>query len=223
MAGTFLADVPARDFAVEQIVDATAELFEHYASWTLASLIEQANRLFEDDPPLCRALPMYVRYGVDSMLAVELLTRGVRSRALAVALSRAAAAEETEATAVAEWLGDMSIAEWRDRFDTTAGDVVDLLELTRSGRAGIVRDLLEIGRAGIEEPTAPGERPVEIRGLGTADRPGPLGIFGPGTDEQAGVVPPRYHADVQALLETGVVAGVTLGPDGLRFSADAET
>jgi hypothetical protein len=223
MSSTYLADVPARDFAVEQIVDATAELFEHYASWTLASVIEQANRLLEGEPPFCRALPMYVRYGVDSTLAVELLTRGVRSRALAVAVSAAAVAAEIEATAVADWLGDMSIAAWRDRFDATAGDVVDLLELTRSGRAGVVRELLENGEARIEEPTAPEERPVEIRALGAVGLPGPLGVFRRGTDDQAGVVPPRYHADVQALLETGVVASVTLGEDGLRFSADAET
>jgi hypothetical protein len=81
----------------------------------------------------------------------------------------AATAEGIEGTAIGDWLGGMSIAVWRDRFDATAGDVVDLLELTRSGRAGVVRDLLESGEARIEEPTTQAEVAVEIRSLALPD------------------------------------------------------
>ena len=120
------------------------------------------------------------------------------------------ATRATEAGADTEqlraWLGDMSIAEWRDRFDATPADILDLLEYTRARRGGLMRALLEEGEATIDvlvdapfaesRPTSIDEEPGE--------RPTAYVIRDAETRETLGRVPTRVHADVDALLRTGL-------------------
>jgi len=220
MADYFLTDVTSRDFAVEQVVDATAEHFEHYLAWTLGAVIDQANRVLNEEPLLCPSLSLYVRYGVSSMLAVELLTRGVRSRALAVVIASAAGLDGVAAPHLTAWLGKLSIPEWRDRFGATPGDVVDLLQLIRSGRASAVRELLEDEAASFEAPTSAQQMEVDVRSLDSVGLAGPLGVFRAGSEARLGVVPSPLHADVQALLDTGMVSRITIDSQGLHFAAE---
>ena len=131
LADDFLDEVPAPDWRIEQMVDAVTQHFEHFLAWMTGVLLHEVNDLLAADDGeefLCPPLPLFVRYGVDTVQALELLTAGLRSREFANVVGEAARREGIEHGELREWLRTMSVVEWRARFEASAGDVVDLLE-----------------------------------------------------------------------------------------------
>ena len=111
------------------------------------------------------------------------------------------------------------LREWRERFEASASEVIDLLDFTRSRRGSMLRPLLETGETScplrLEEPQP--ESILELSGLTLGpvhDGPAPhaLGVFA-GT-QLLGVVPPTFHSDVAAVLDTGLEVTPSLQPDG---------
>jgi hypothetical protein len=224
MADQLLADVGAADYRIEQMVDAVTEHFEHFLSWTLGVTLNRVNEILESEDAtarLCPDLPLFVRYGVASSFGLELAMAGVRSRRLRQAIADQAAAAEVEG--LEDWLAEMSVADWRDRFEASAADLRDLLEYTRAAPAdSFLPDLFERGQAsvpvqvraeGADEPT------LEIRAFADEESPSRLGVFGEG-DEPVAIIPPRSHADIQALLDTGLELGVRMQDEGLLVEVD---
>ncbi|MGH3083983.1 MAG: hypothetical protein ACRDNP_07965, partial [Gaiellaceae bacterium] len=241
------------DWRVEHVVDAVAQHFEHFLAWTIGVVIELVNqRLAEASiaAPLCEALPSYVRYGVDSPLALRLVVSGVRSRRLAHVIAAATAAEEVEGDSLRQWLGSMEIAELRRRFTASSSELLDLLEFARTPRASVLRDLLEQGRSVIEvhlidrtdeaeittspdedhaaaEGTtvreAEGEIPVDLRPVVGEERPPRLGVFSAETDDLVALVPTPSYGDVQSILDTGVPTTGTLRGETLELVLAPET
>ncbi|HEU0130115.1 MAG TPA: DEAD/DEAH box helicase [Mycobacteriales bacterium] len=86
LADAHLGAVPDPAFRLEQTVDGISEGVQHYLSWTVGLVVSHANDIL-----LSRLSPMqlypstaaHLRYGVDTPLAIELLVRDVKSRALA--------------------------------------------------------------------------------------------------------------------------------------------
>ena len=148
LADRFLAAVPDRAWRIEQMVIAITEMFEHFLAWTLGVLVELVNeRLSELDAAvrLCPELPACVRYGVDSPEALDLLGAGVRSRRLAHVVAQSCREEGRPLSELRGWLGSMSVAQWRERFEASSSEILDLLEVARVRRGNILRPLLEEG------------------------------------------------------------------------------
>jgi superfamily II DNA/RNA helicase len=253
LAETFLSEVSEQDWRVEQVVDAVAQHFEHFLAWTLGVVIELVNeRLAEASiaAPLCEPLPSYVRYGVDSPLALRLVVSGVRSRRLAHVIAAAAAAEQVEGDSLRQWLGSMEIADLRRRFSASSSELLDLLEFARTPRASVLRDLLEQGRSVIEVhlvkrtaeaeittsaeedhavPEAAttgedeGEIPVDLRQVVGEERPPRLGVFSAETYELIALVPTPSYGDVESILDTGVPTTGTLRGETLELVLASET
>jgi hypothetical protein len=206
LANDFLAEVPAADFRIEQLVDAVTQHFEHFLAWTLGALLTLANEQLaaRDEQLICPALPLFVRYGVDTLQALELLTRGVRSRELANAVGQEAAANQVDPEGMREWIRGMSIAVWRERFSASAPDVLDLLEYARARRGSTLRTLLEGGEASI-----PVERDEEqsvddvVIEPAEGNPPVPL-LVRDSTNATRARVPTGAHAELQAILDTGL-------------------
>jgi hypothetical protein len=57
-----------------------AQVLEHLLPWLLSTLVSWVNEGLEEDDQLCPELPAYVRFGVDTPVALELARAGVRSR-----------------------------------------------------------------------------------------------------------------------------------------------
>ena len=207
LATEFLSQVASRGFAVEQIVDAVSEHCEHYLSWTLGAVVTIANeRLADEDVEvkLCENLPLYVRYGVDSAEAVELISSGLRSRAFAHRVASVAHAQEFEAGGLREWLQSLPIDQWRALFGGTPADLLDLLEFTRARGRGLLGALLADGQADVEADLAESVTDGTARvGLIDTDRPPQrFGVFR--NAELLGVVSAAAHADVAAVVDSGL-------------------
>jgi hypothetical protein len=133
---------PAR---IEQTVDAVNRTFEHYLSWTIGVLVEQANqRLVEAQAAkvLPRDLGPMIHYGVDTPSGVALLAWGIQSRVLAHRIGRYATALGLDGDALRTHLAQLHIAGWRQEFQVNAREIVDLLEFTRTPRGGLLHDML---------------------------------------------------------------------------------
>lgn len=223
LADRYLAEVPSPDFRIEQIVDAVTQHFEHFLSWTLGAVIEQTNqRLAEEgrENLVCPPLPLFVRYGVDSIQALELLTSGVRSRELAKAVADEADAHGIEPTSLRDWVRGMSIVQWRDRFRATAADVLDLLEYARVRRGNLLQSLLEAGEVEAELDDDSGiDESIEVVVVPEAGLPPPqLVVRRPDEPTAVSRIPTRLHSEVQAILDTGLDVRSTLTRAQLRLA-----
>jgi len=126
-------------YRIEQMVGAVTGFFEHYLAWTVGALVELVNaRLSTADAEarLCPELGGYIRYGVCDPHALILMTWGIRSRRLAhriVGDIPAALDATRDATreALRSWLADLGVAKWRDRYDASAAEILDLIDFTR--------------------------------------------------------------------------------------------
>lgn len=207
LATEFLSEVQSRELAVEQVVDAVSEHCEHYLSWTLGVIVAMANeRLAENDAgrKLCVNLPLYVRYGVDSAEAVELLGSGLRSRAFAHRVATVAQAQEFEGGGLREWLQSLPIDRWRATFEGTPGDFLDLLEFSRSRGRGLLGALLADEQADVtaELEDSASDGPATVRTIEGDHAPQPFGVFR--HREHLGTISPAAHADVAAVIDSGL-------------------
>jgi hypothetical protein len=233
MADALLGGVRDRSLRIERLVDAVSDFCEHYLAWMLGALIEQVNvrvaTARDDGRALSPELATFVRYGVNSAAAVHLLTSGLRSREIASRVAASAASEGIDVEDLRPWLGGMALAAWRENFDAGPSDLLDLLEY--SGRAaGVLASLLRDGTVtvGVDLPQAPtnGESAstpgrqgatVVLQSLRGAPQPAPLVLVSALPEEaRVATVPTSLHADLQALLDTGLEVRCQL--DGLRLT-----
>lgn len=145
MADELLEAVPDREWRLEQMVDRVSRGFGHEISWMIAAVIERANAILADDDlkPICPRLALYVRFGVDSPVALQLITRSVRSRDVAVRVARAAAEADVPDDAVAQWLSLVPVERWTELFGARPSDVLDLLDAISDPQAEVLRRLLD--------------------------------------------------------------------------------
>lgn len=229
LAQGFLSAVPQPDWRLEQAVDSVASHFEHFLAWTSGVVIELANEILTttgNRVSLCHELPAYIRYGVTSPVALRILLSGVRSRRLALEIARQAANEAIADDDLRRWLGEMQIAEFRERFDASSSELLDLLEFARTPGGYMLRSLLEEGSVEItvqREPTPQRERwidapdsrdeadesdesdtSVEIREITGEQHPPRLGIYELPDDRLLGLIPTASYGDVRSILDTGV-------------------
>jgi hypothetical protein len=98
------------------------------------------NEGLEDKDQLYPELPAYIRFGVDTSVALELAQAGVRSRRLVHAVSAEAVAS-TELP-IREWLTETGIRTWRQVFDASSSELGDLLVFSRAQDARITGRVL---------------------------------------------------------------------------------
>jgi hypothetical protein len=162
------------------------------------------------------------------------MTSGIRSRRLAHAMV-SDLSDDIQPTHedLRSWLARMSIAEWRERYGASASEVLDLLDFTRLRSRSLLKTLLETGSVAVELPGA--DEGAELQRLPLTiepDRhepaPQPLALYA--EDERIATVAPQDHADLQAILDTGL--DLTLAIDGgqprllriqLPLAADTES
>jgi hypothetical protein len=222
LATKFLADVENREFAIEQIVDTVSGQCEHYLAWTLRVVLDFAtSRMAEHgvEDELCPDLPLFVRYGVNRAGAVSLITSGLRSRAFAQRVAEAGEAEGgATADGLQQWLQGLSIEQWRDKFGGTAGDLLDLLEYTRSRGRGLLGPLLSAGFAEttIAIVAAMPDGPVDVLRVQEDDPPQRVGIFRGG--EMLGEALAAAYADLAAVIDSGLEFRAELRGQSLRLS-----
>ena len=108
----------------------------------------------------------------------------------------------------------MGIAQWRTRYNASAAEVLDLLDFTRTRSRSLLRTLLETGSASVELPplpaTAPtGDGPLSVEPDRDEPHPAPLAVYA--ADQRIATIAAQDHADLQAILDTGLAITAELG------------
>jgi hypothetical protein len=161
--------------------------------------------------PLCPALPLYVRFGVDSSVALRLLTRAVRSRDVAVRVAHAAREAGIDDDSLAAWLGALPVDQWPELFLARPSDVLDLLEAISDPQADLLRRLLDSEDVELilDEDLPPG--PVRVVVAARTDLR--LVELHSLDGQPLAVLPGRLQADMRTVVATGIDVEATLADD----------
>lgn len=204
MADELLQQIADRPWRLEQLVDRVSRGFGHAVSWMIAALLERANTLLAVDErePICPNLPLYVRFGVDSPLAIRLVTTTVRNRDVAVRVERAARELGIEDDDIGAWLGSIPVENWSEMFGTRPSDALDLLDAISDRQADVLRRLLD--GEDVPVPIAPDLPACELT-LVLEDMPGiPVVGLRPVDGGDFFAIDGQWQADLRTVLATGV-------------------
>ncbi|WP_267293244.1 DEAD/DEAH box helicase [Mycobacterium hackensackense] len=219
MAGQHLAAATPAAWRVEQMVGAVTEQFEHYLSWTVGALVQCVNARLEEQDVLARFCPelgTYIRYGVDSLPALILMSSGIRSRRLAHSVATHLPAE-TPATRedIRSWLAETGISSWRDTYGVSASEALDLLEFTRVRSRSLLKALLESGATTVDLvdvtsalPVQGHHDPLTLERARDEPEPAPLCVYA--ANDLIARVASQDHADVQSIIDTGLELALQL-------------
>lgn len=218
LAERMLPDVADVSWRLEQTVDAVSGAFEHFLSWTVGVAATQANELMVDQggvEAFPEDLAYMVRYGVDTAIAHNLLTSGIRSRQLAHKVGRVATAAEVEMPQLRELLCALHIDGWKATFAATPREIQDLFEFCRAPVTSPLRQLLDQHTTTVElhtptaSPPIAGMSPVELRITLPFE---PIEVWTVGAKSyKVGIVAAHSHADV-----------ALLGTSGLEYRAETD-
>ncbi len=215
MSGTPVAGLGERHFeAIEDLayrleqVGRVREWIEHYLAWGVSTVVNWANdRLAAQGSGqrVCPELGSYLRHGVDSQVALGLLRSGMRSRRLAVLVAQEFD-REAEATnrLVTDWIAALGLQALRERFDATATDLSDLLDIVRAPDR-VVGEVLagRVAAVPLEGYVEVGaERAQLVHSV--EDQVDRILVVREDDESGLGRISIEYQADVDILIRTGV-------------------
>jgi hypothetical protein len=108
----------------------------------------------------------------------------------------------------------MGVAGWRTRYDASAAEVLDLLDFTRVRNRSLLRTLLETGNVTVELLVIPAalpawDGPLTLEPARNEPYPAPLAVDA--GDQHIVTVQAQDHADLSAILDTGLAITVEIG------------
>ncbi|WP_419923755.1 DEAD/DEAH box helicase [Candidatus Poriferisocius sp.] len=212
LADRHLDQIDDEGYRSEALADFTASVFEHHLPWTLGIIIQWVNARLEtsgSDRRVPDMLPVAVHYGVSTKTALDLMTGRVRSRRLANTVAEHAGGRTNEAdegSTLRDWLGDQTIAEWRQLFEASPTEVADLLSFARAPGAQVVGPILEgsIRELRINPSEGPVTTSLPARLEPQHDAPDPAPIQVVTSDGVAGTVRLADHDEVSLLMGMGI-------------------
>jgi superfamily II DNA/RNA helicase len=218
LADRHLTAIDDEGYRYEQLAEFSASVFEHHLPWTLGVIIGWVNSRLEsaeEDIRLPEYLPGAIHYGVSTRSALSLMTGGVRSRRLANTVARHAIARTDPEQTLREWLGTFEDhAQWRELFDASPTELVDLLSYARAPGAQVVSQILEGAplELTITAPIGAVIDATDARLVPQPDAPPPAPIEVVTDDGVVGTIKPRDHDDVALLTSIGIPLTVTVAP-----------
>lgn len=217
LADRYLGAIDDPGYRYEQLAEYGASVLEHHLPWTLGILIGWVNKHLEDaavDIQIPEHLPGAIHYGVSTQTALSLMTGGVRSRRLANVVARHADARSDTDQTLRDWLGEKSIAEWRELFEASPTELADLLEYVRVPGAQAVSQILE-GESLELNITAPSDAVVETTEArlsieADVSLPAPIEVVT--ADRVVGTIRSSDHDDVALIMNMGIPLFVRVIP-----------
>lgn len=203
---TYLGVVRDEPYRYEQLSEFVSQVLEHLLPWLLNTLVGWVNEGLEEEARLCPQLPAYIRFGVDTPVALELAQSGVRSRRLVHVV--AARAVETDLS-VRDWLAQSDVRTWGRTFDASPSELADLLVFTGARDARITSRVLagEVVDVPLLIVGSPSPGPADLREV-DENSPQRLATFRDG--EVVGYVGPSHHDDVSRLLAIGLPLSIVV-------------
>jgi superfamily II DNA/RNA helicase len=221
IANKHLAGVANVDYRFEQLGDLLNQYFEVFFPWVLGTLVSWANQFLTADgikSQFSQAVPAYVRWGVGTVPAVELMSKGLASRTLATRIANAWLSANTEFNLMS-WLRSLSLTEWQESFSATAMELRLLLEFCRDQKSGAAAELITNEKALIKVETSLFELPMSAAKIERIDQSAEFSHFGIWVDENlVGKIGTKDHAEMQEIKSLGLAYSATFSvKDGDGF------
>ncbi len=141
---THLSSIEDREYAYEILGDYITNVFQHYLPWTLGVLIDWVNinsdEVMEGKPLINPQIASFVRYGVDSPYALQLMMNGVISRQLALEVNRVFV--DDDSLDLSKWLQRMKISGFVDSFGVNETEARELLAYLRPKDSNVLADFI---------------------------------------------------------------------------------
>lgn len=211
LADAHLVSAPDPAWRIEQMVLTVTAQCEHYLSWTIGALVELVNARLSDadaETRLCPELGGYIRYGVDTITKLVLMTSGIRSRRLAHAIDTDIVGDAAPTIELLrERLAAMSIKQWRTHYRATSSELTDLLELTRLHGRSLLKKLLETGKItlallGFTQQAAQSIEQLTLKPDPDEVFPQSIALYN--NNFRVATIATQDHSDVEAILDTGM-------------------
>lgn len=216
LANTYLGSVTDIDFRFEQLGDFINNYFEVYFPWVFGTIVAWTNNLLQENgvaTSLPKTIPANIRWGVANSTALGLMIKGIQSRTLAMKIAEAWESGERDDD-VRSWIRSMNLAEWQQTFEASPVELRNLLEFSRDQQGGIAVELISQEMAELEIESNVFEFSESNASLASIDDSelSPIGIWV--GEELVGRILSRDQADVQSLINTGLILSV-------KFSASS--
>lgn len=216
IGAAFLGEITDADYRAEALSEFSSSVFEHHLPWVLGTLIgwinadlEQAEQFIE----VQATLSSYVHYGVSTPTALRLMTSGIRSRRLALAVSQALGPDVADLRAQ---LTAMGLQGWRDEFGAHTSELSDLLTYVRG--APVLADVLDGATVAVPVTglTAVESGPVTLEFDTEGAEPRPL-ILRRGA-VVVGQVSSNFYRPMQQLVDLGLPLDADLDHEAAALS-----
>ncbi|HML41259.1 MAG TPA: DEAD/DEAH box helicase [Bellilinea sp.] len=205
ISNKYLLEVQDISFRFEQLGDLIYDFFEVFLPWIMGTIISWTNCLLNEKGNygmFPTTIPASIRYGVGSVVALDLMIKGIQSRGLATKISLIWTRENISQDVIS-WIRELTLHQWKELFNPSPTEVRNLLEIVRPQRGGIVVDLFKNeettcvveSRVDEQPPT-----PAILNYIGNPDYPS-IGICI--EDQLVGEVYIKDQADMDYLQQSG--------------------
>jgi hypothetical protein len=216
MADENLALIPDIDYRFEQLGDFIYQRFEVSLPWAFGTIITWTNQFLTDSGEtkiLPRVLPAYVRWGVGNTAALELMSKGLGSRTLAMRIANSWHLEKIQLSVI-DWLKILSAKDWQRLFSASSAEVGLLLNFCRNQQGGAAVELMRNGITTITVDTDFPDFPVSPATIESLED-GELTTLGVWVQGQpVGRIQSKDQADISTIQSSGLDTAIS-------FSASA--
>ena len=233
LADDHLGSITDDGYRADQLAEFCTSVFEHHLPWTLGIVLQWVNAWLEaagEEFRLPDHLPSAIQYGVSTLTALNLMVGGVRSRRLANVVASEAFGHVDDETALRHWLGEQTIADWRQRFNASPTELADLLAFVRAPEAQFVNSVLEGAESELQITGGEAISALAAASLQRQpDAPDPAPIQVVVDDRVVGTIRLTDYNDVALLMGIGVPLDVHIRPriDGpvvsISLASDGES
>lgn len=208
MVDDHLSEINNTEFAFESLGVFITSVFENYLPWVVGTIIRWINdypQAFSEGRNLVNPnLSAYIKYGVNDANSVRLMTRGIRSRRLALRLSKDFELYSDLGFELNSWLDTLTVDGLVNDYNASKSEISDFIKYLNLDATSFLPDLIEqqnssINLYGLESRTSENANfKVQLTENGNRT------IFI--TDDQGILfeLPLSFHRDVSSLINTGL-------------------
>ncbi len=145
ISSKYFSSVSDVDFRFEQVNNFIYDYFEVFLPKIFGIIIEWINEYLVEmhqDLIISKTIPSYIRWGVNNDDAILLMINGIKSRTLALKISREWLMLKSTGN-IYDWIRNMDFEEWRQKFSPSNSELRNLLEYSRIKENNLLSKLFE--------------------------------------------------------------------------------
>jgi superfamily II DNA/RNA helicase len=206
-AKVFESNIKDQSYAVDQLNDFIYDSFEIHLSSQLSKIIDAIASILDEHSiahDLNKQICSYVRWGVNSPTAIDLIYLGLPSRILASKIARIYDVLD-DAPSVIEWLRAFQIHDWVELFKCTRSEIRSLLHLCREDYPISLRAFLEDATAKYPlNSTIPIGSKYDNVVISVDNQTELFDIPILHEGKAIGYIPPQFIPEIEELIATGI-------------------